>query len=82
MVSSVRSSPPPRPPRDGLGSKPPYTRSPSVGSKDRGNGSHHYDVVGGNDKSIASMRYPSVPMFGLRIMPGILTQDLMQSCIC
>ncbi|PNF43000.1 hypothetical protein B7P43_G09564 [Cryptotermes secundus] len=68
MMSTVRSSPPPRLPRDGLGSKPPYSRSPSVGSKDRGNGSH-YDVCG-NDKSIASMRYSSVPMFGLRIMPG------------
>ncbi|XP_069703503.1 cAMP-regulated phosphoprotein 21 isoform X2 [Periplaneta americana] len=67
MMSSVRSSPPPRPPRDGIGSKPPYSRSPSVGSKERGNGTHHYDM---NDKSVTSMRYPSVPMFGLRIMPG------------
>jgi len=70
MMSGVRSSPPPRPPRDGLGSKPTYCRSPSIGSKDRGNGSH-YDVVCGNDKSVTSMRYSSVPMFGLRIVPGI-----------
>jgi hypothetical protein len=76
MMSSVRSSPPPRPSREGLGLKPSYSRSPSVGSKDRSNGSH-YDAVCGNDKSVTSMRYPSVPMFGLRIMPGILTQNLM-----
>ncbi|XP_021926470.1 R3H domain-containing protein 1 [Zootermopsis nevadensis] len=70
MMSSVTSSPPPpRPSRDGLGLKPSYSRSPSVGSKDRSNGSH-YDTVCGNDKTVTSMRYPSIPMFGLRIMPG------------
>lgn len=79
MMSNVRSSPPPRLPRDGLGSKPPYSRPPSIGSKDRGNGGH-YDMCG-NDKSIASMRYSSVPMFGLHIMPGINIR-LMQSWAC
>ncbi|XP_067003283.2 cAMP-regulated phosphoprotein 21 isoform X2 [Anabrus simplex] len=67
MVSGVRSSPPPRPPRDGTGSKPPYSRSPSVCSKDRSSG--HYDVCGSGDKA-AGMRYPSFPVLGLRIMPG------------
>ncbi|XP_067003288.2 cAMP-regulated phosphoprotein 21 isoform X7 [Anabrus simplex] len=67
MVSGVRSSPPPRPPRDGTGSKPPYSRSPSVCSKDRSSG--HYDVCGSGDKA-AGMRYPSFPVLGLRIMPA------------
>nr|CAD7405100.1 unnamed protein product [Timema cristinae] len=61
VMSSVRSSPPPRPPRDGSGGpKPPYnSRSPSNASKER-----QYD---GTDKM---HRYAPMPMLGIHFMPG------------